>query len=80
VGPHAALYKNRLFVAAICRSGGVSVVTASALLKGTNRDSVLLGVPTRVEDLLVKVQRLELHRILQSWLYTILGCKRLAAR
>jgi hypothetical protein len=66
VGHHAALYKNRLFVAAICRSRCVSVVTERALQRETNRDSVLPGMPTRVEDLLVEVQRLKLHRILQT--------------
>lgn len=80
VDHHAALYKNRLFVAAICRGRHVSVVTERALQRETNRDSVLSGMPTRVEDLLVEIQRLKLHRILQSWLYAILGSKRLVTR
>jgi hypothetical protein len=71
---HAALYKNRLFVAAIYRYRTTSVwVKAHAPYKDTDRDCVLPRVPARMKNLLVEVQWLELHGILRPWLDTILS-------
>jgi hypothetical protein len=72
---HAALYKNRLFVAAIYKRRNISAGVEHAPYKDTDRDSILSRVPARMKDLLVEVQRLELHGILQPRLDTILRSK-----
>jgi hypothetical protein len=48
---------------------------AHAPYKDTDRDCVLPRMPARMKDLLVEVQRFELHGILQPWLDSILTAK-----
>ena len=50
-------------------------VKECALYKDTDRDSVLSRVPARMKNLLVEVQWLQLHGILQPRLDSILSSK-----
>ena len=77
---HAALYKNRLFVAAIYKRRDISVAASHAPYKDTYCNRALSRVPACVENLLVEVQRLELHGILQRGLDPVLGRKLLVTR
>ena len=50
---------------------------AKTLAKYNDRDrnSIFSRVPARMQDLLVEIQRLELHRVFHPWLYAVLSCK-----
>lgn len=61
---YAALYKNKLLVAAIYAKN-VSI-PSKLFHRNTHSNGILSGVPASVQDLLVKVQRVDLHRVPKS--------------